>query len=194
MSQQLQQLCAESKKMDAQIEAKSDDARCYMIYYMVYIEHSQQRSTICQHTIVYYVYHIVHDIVYCCYLLLLASQLCRALSWHGFAQGQLQTAAQQALSDSLWLICCFSDANGSWWQRERQCHCKMWIDQIFSRGRRWRCRSARLQRWAGPPKRLESCRRGADTSHMLGNGRSFRSQDQVTSRVFWARCAAKLRL
>jgi hypothetical protein len=80
MSQQLQQLSAESKKMDAQIEAKSDDARCYMIYYMVYIEHSQQMSTICQHTIVYYVYHIVHDIVYCCYLLLLASQLCRALS------------------------------------------------------------------------------------------------------------------
>ena len=38
MSQQLQQLSAESKKMDAQIEAKSDDARCYMIYYMVYIE------------------------------------------------------------------------------------------------------------------------------------------------------------
>ena len=61
MSQQLQQLSAESKKMDAQIEAKSDDARCYMIYYMVYIERSQQRSTICQHTIVYYVYHLVNN-------------------------------------------------------------------------------------------------------------------------------------
>lgn len=59
-----------------------------------------------------------------------------------------------------------TDANGSWWQPEQQCHCKMWIDQIFRRGRRWRCRTARLQRWAGPPKRLESCRRGADTSHM----------------------------